>query len=127
MERVCGDVKGLLWVFLTLLITIAVRVEAESSSLAHTSNLATQAGLGRQSSVKVFKYTNRQGVVSFSDRAPMHRQYKIIEVYRSCYACNLNSMVDWRSTPLHLNSLTVEIGMPAWINMCSAQKKVLSS
>ncbi|MCB1842231.1 MAG: lytic transglycosylase domain-containing protein [Halioglobus sp.] len=54
--------------------------------------------------VKVFKYTNRSGVTSFSDRAPMDRAYKVIEVSLTCYACNLHSTVDWHSTPLHLSA-----------------------
>ena len=98
--------NSLMWVFLTLLITIAGRVEAESNS-------ATQPAFERKSSTKVFKYTNRQGVTSFSDRAPMHRRYQVIEIGSLCYACNQNSMVDWYSTPLHLSSFKGAINMAA--------------
>jgi len=100
------DVKGLKWFFLTLLITIAVSVVAESNS-------PTQPGFERKSSVMIFKYNNRQGVTSFSDRAPMHRQYQIVEVGQGCYACKLNSLVDWHSTPLHLNSFQGAISQAA--------------
>ncbi len=54
--------------------------------------------------VQVFKYTNRSGVTSFSDRAPTNRRYKVIDVSMTCYACNLQSTVDWHNTPLHLTA-----------------------
>ncbi len=35
---------------------------------------------GADSSVKVFKYKNRSGVTSFSDRAPENRRYQVVEI-----------------------------------------------
>lgn len=65
---------------------------------------APQTSAPKEQKVKVFKYTNRSGVTSFSDRAPMHRNYQVIAVSLSCYACNLRSTVDWHNTPLHLTA-----------------------
>ncbi|MEH6591622.1 MAG: lytic transglycosylase domain-containing protein [Halioglobus sp.] len=96
--------KGLTWVFLNVLITLTVRAEGESNPLTYTGSTATSPGLSQHSSTKVFKYSNRQGVTSFSDRAPANRRYQIIEVSPRCYACNPDSMVDWHQAPLYLST-----------------------
>jgi soluble lytic murein transglycosylase-like protein len=106
-------VKILIQVFLILVCTLAARVEAESDTPTRVTNPEAQTVSGRKPSIKVYKYTNRQGVVSFTDRAPMHQRYQMIEINRNCYACNLESMVDWHSTPLHLNSFQGSISKAA--------------
>ena len=77
------------------------------------SRLCYQILFGRQSSISVYKYTNRQGVTSFSDRAPVNRHYRIIEVTPGCYACNIDSNVDWHGTPLHLDAFRGTISRAA--------------
>jgi soluble lytic murein transglycosylase-like protein len=49
---------------------------------------------------KVFKY-RKNGTVMFADSVPIKTPYQLI-VYNSCYACSVNSNVDWHSTRLHL-------------------------
>lgn len=105
--------KNLIPVFLILVITLAARVEAEGGTPTTISSPETEAAASRQQSLKVFKYTNRQGVTSFTDRAPTHRRYQVIEINRNCYACNLESMVDWHNTPLHLKSFQGSISKAA--------------
>jgi soluble lytic murein transglycosylase-like protein len=80
-----------------MLTAVAAGVLAVGSIVSPASASADEA------SVKVFKYTNRSGVTSFSDRAPMNRRYQVIEVDLNCYACNLQSSVDWHNTPLNLD------------------------
>jgi soluble lytic murein transglycosylase-like protein len=80
-----------------MLTAVAAGVLAVGSIVSPASASADEA------SVKVFKYTNRSGVTSFSDRAPMNRRYQVIEVDLNCYACNLQSTVDWHNTPLNLD------------------------
>lgn len=50
--------------------------------------------------MKIFKYTNRSGVRSYSDRAPMGISYEVVQL--SCYACNVRSTLDWNNIPLFL-------------------------
>ena len=100
MERECGVVNGLRWVFLALCTSNPLITAADNDPAA-------------QSPIKVYKYTNRQGVTSFSDRAPMNLHYRIIEVTSGCYACSLDSRVDWHSTPLHLTSYQRSISRAA--------------
>lgn len=51
--------------------------------------------------LRIFKY-RKNGTVVFADSAPFKTHYEVI-VYNSCYACTVNSKVDWRSTRLYLN------------------------
>lgn len=47
----------------------------------------------------VYQYQSKSGVLSFSDIQPQDLDYTILKV--GCYACNVNSGVDWYSTPLN--------------------------
>lgn len=58
------------------------------------------------SAVKIYKY-KRDGVLSFSDRAPMRTTYEVITY--SCFACNPASKLDWHNIPLHLESFNYPI------------------
>jgi soluble lytic murein transglycosylase-like protein len=49
---------------------------------------------------KVFKY-RKNGAVIYADRVPTRTPYQLI-VYNSCYACSVNSNIDWNNTKLHL-------------------------
>lgn len=46
----------------------------------------------------VYQYTQKNGVVAFSDRAPMHQPYKLVKF--DCYACRPDSSLDWSNTKL---------------------------
>jgi len=59
---------------------------------------------GKMPYLKVYKYTDRTGATSFSDRAPTDRNYRVVMVRLDCYACNPRSTVDWHNTPLHLSA-----------------------
>jgi len=57
-------------------------------------------------SVKVYKYLS-EGTTSFSDRPPTKGAYTILTP--SCFACNLNSSIDWYATRLHLDEFAYSI------------------
>lgn len=97
------------WFFFTVISTVAVSVGADSISIADTRDSTPEPPFVKQSPINVFKYTNRQGVTSFSDRAPVNLRYQVIEVNPDCYACNPDSKVDWHSTPLYLESFQAPI------------------
>lgn len=46
----------------------------------------------------VYKYRHN-GVVAFSDNRPKNTQFEVLRF--DCYACNVNSSVNWRTTALH--------------------------
>lgn len=53
-------------------------------------------------SVTVYRHIQPNGVVAFSDRAPSHTtHYEVVRI--DCYACRIDSTVDWYSTPLYLS------------------------
>lgn len=60
--------------------------------------------------LKVFKY-QKDGVVSFSDRAPVRTTYEVITY--SCFACNPASKVDWYSIKLYPQAFEYPIRMAA--------------
>ena len=74
---------------------------------------ASGVSQAKQNSVKVFKYRNRSGVTSFSDRAPSGTRYEVIRYNVTCYACNPRSKVDWHNTPLHLTAFRETIDTAA--------------
>ena len=96
--------RGLLGIILVGFIIATSPAGAESDTVAPANIAAAGPSPIHTPSIKVFKYTNRSGVTSFSDRAPSNRRYQVIEVSASCYACNLRSTVNWQNTPLHLNA-----------------------
>ncbi|NTS77754.1 lytic transglycosylase domain-containing protein [Catenovulum sp. SM1970] len=50
------------------------------------------------SNYKVYQFTEKNGVVSFSDRAPEARQYTVLRF--DCYACIPESQINWYKIPL---------------------------
>lgn len=99
-----GDVKGLWGAILAGLLLLAMPGAAETdTAIAVDPGLPARATTPGKA-IKIFKYRDRTGATSFSDRAPPDRRYKVIEYNASCYACNLRSRVDWYSTPLQLSA-----------------------
>ncbi len=105
--------KSLLWLVPVLLAICAPGVGAETAPAENGSAAMAPPSKAERASLNVFKYTNRQGVTSFSDRAPQGLAYRIIEVNTDCYACRLDSRVDWHSTPLHLDAFRQSINRAA--------------
>jgi soluble lytic murein transglycosylase-like protein len=95
---------GAFWrVFLAFILTSAAGVAAQSTLIYQPVDPASRER-GGQSSIDVYKYTNKQGVTSFSDRAPSNAPYRVIRINPDCFACDLESTVDWHNTPLYLTS-----------------------
>jgi soluble lytic murein transglycosylase-like protein len=106
-------VKRWQWFLLSLVIANAPGIRAQSTLIYQPNGSADRASAAGQSSLSVYKYTNRQGVTSFSDRAPADVPYRVIRLNPDCYACDLDSTVDWYSTPLHLTSFRGAISKAA--------------
>lgn len=94
-------------IFSVLLLLPIAQVQADSGGVTVTAGSTGAAAKSQQPTVKVFKYTNESGVVSFSDRAPRSTEYQVL--HYSCYACNPRSEVDWHNTPLHLQAFDYPI------------------
>lgn len=95
---------GLRGIFLRGLVFGAIYASAvNGAAIAEADPVAVQPAT-KKATIKIFKYRDRTGATSFSDQAPVDRRYKVIEYNSSCYACNLQSRVDWYSTPLQLSA-----------------------
>lgn len=55
----------------------------------------------------VYRYTDKQGVISYSNKRPAHSDFDVIRF--ACYACDPESTVDWHNTPLFLSPYREEI------------------
>lgn len=59
----------------------------------------------------VYQYTQKNGVVAFSDRAPLNQPYKLLKF--DCYACRPDSNLDWQKTRLITDKYTQSIEVAA--------------
>ncbi len=64
-----------------------------------------------QKDVQVFKYQSKSGVTSFSDIEPLDLYYETVKV--GCFACRINSQVDWYATKLYTTEYQNEIEQAA--------------
>lgn len=56
----------------------------------------------KSSTSKVYKYTNQEGVVAFTDQRPVDFNFEVLRF--DCYACRVGSRVNWATTPLNINA-----------------------
>lgn len=66
------------------------------------------------SQLKVYQYTQANGVVAFTDKAPQHAPYKVLRY--DCFACGVSSRVNFRTTPLFLRHYRQEISHAARVH-----------
>lgn len=67
-----------------------------------------------QKGITVYKYTSAEGIVSFSDQPPKTTTYE--QLNYGCYACQVNSMVDWHRTKLYPEKFNETILTAAVLN-----------
>ncbi len=77
---------------------------AQAGGKAYISAGDREASIGgtistKNGGTKVYKYRGRNGVASFSDYAPKGVVYEVL--HYGCFACSVNSTVDWHTTRLH--------------------------
>lgn len=60
---------------------------------------------------RVYKYQSKKGITSFSDIEPMDLYYETVKV--GCFACHVNSQVDWYVTKLYTDEYREEIDYAA--------------
>ena len=96
--------------FTGALLLVALHAAADGSTVL--TDAAAEQKIGPpQPAIKIFKYTNKSGVRSFSDRAPVGVRYEVIQY--SCFACNPKSTVDWNNIPLQLDAYEYAINSAA--------------
>ena len=94
-----------------LLLFCAGQAAAAKRNNVFTNIPEGQDAASQGSSIKIYKYTNKSGVSSFSDTAPQGRRFEVL--HYSCFACNPRSKVDWYNIPLHLQAFASTIDTAA--------------
>ena len=61
--------------------------------------------------VKVYQYKSSNGISSFSDIPPINTSFQQLRI--GCFACKLNSLVNWHNTRLFLNHFNKTINQQA--------------
>jgi hypothetical protein len=80
-------------------VLVAAAVLATAPALAEGSKRNT-FGDGTSGPVyRVFTYKQANGVPVFTDKVPPDQDFEVMEF--SCFACNPNSSIDWKTTRLH--------------------------
>lgn len=82
-----------------------------ASGTVMSTGPAPQQAEPEKPAMKIFKYTNKSGVRSYSDRAPMGIAYEVMQL--SCFACNVKSTLDWNNIPLQLKAYEYVINSAA--------------
>lgn len=111
-------VKGLLAFIVGALLLSTAQAAVESGTTVLSNATADQQATpeqpaaAEQPAMKIYKYTSRSGVRSYSDRAPVGGiAYEVMQF--SCYACNPKSTVDWNNIPLQLSAFDYAINASA--------------
>ncbi len=92
---------------LATLLCCSLPVQADGGNVVLGTGLTEAEPAPAQPAMKIYKYRDKNGVLSYSDQAPAGRRYEIFQL--SCFACNLKSRVDWHNTPLQLDAFNYAI------------------
>ncbi len=65
-------------------------------------------------SLPIYKFTSTTGVTSFSGIEPIGLDYQQVKV--DCYACKVDSLINWRTTKLYLTEFSEIINKAALAN-----------
>ena len=106
-----NGVKGLLAFAVCTLMLSSAQAATGSGPTVLTNVPEGQESSPQQPEIRIFKYTNKSGVRSYSDRAPMGIKYEIMKW--DCFACNPKSTIDWNNIPLQLNAFQTAINSSA--------------
>jgi soluble lytic murein transglycosylase-like protein len=97
-----GVIQNVGPILVALLLCAAVAAGAQAETVVLSNESVGQEAPAEKPALKIYKYTNKSGVRSYSDRAPMGIAYEVVQL--SCFACNPVSNIDWNSLPLQLHS-----------------------
>jgi soluble lytic murein transglycosylase-like protein len=75
------------------------------------ANIVSYCNASEKKSASIYTYKSTSGVTSFSDIEPMHGDFSR---YRfDCYACEVDSLIDWRKAKLYLQPYKYDINQAA--------------
>lgn len=103
-----NSLKSVLWLGLCLLAVSPAYAEKPPTVLG---DLHEGAENDEFVDIRVFKYTNKKGVRSYSDVPPAGVRYTVMKF--DCFACNPTSTVNWDKIPLQLEAYQYAINAAA--------------
>ncbi|MFO7528892.1 MAG: lytic transglycosylase domain-containing protein [Marinobacter sp.] len=83
------------------------RIVHPDGTVEYTNTKSHDDPIASTGNETVYRYTDENGVVSYSSIQPANARFDVIRFH--CYACDPNSKVDWRKTPLFLKPYQQEI------------------
>lgn len=83
------------------------RIVHPDGTVEFTNTGAPDSPIASTGNETVYRYTDENGVVSYSSIQPANATFDVIRFH--CYACDPDSKVDWRKTPLFLKPYRREI------------------
>lgn len=91
--------------------TLAPLCQADSAYSQNKINSFSNVSSNTAPTYRVYKYRQANGVVAFTDAAPAHQSFEVMEF--SCYACNPKSNVNWNRTRLFTEEYSAPISLAA--------------
>jgi hypothetical protein len=95
-------VKALRGFVVSVFLLFAAHAWAEQDTTVLTTAPDEDEAKPYRPDIRIFTYTNKSGVRSYSDRVPSGIRYKVMKF--DCFACNPRSTVDWTSIRLELKA-----------------------
>ncbi|MFC5544685.1 transglycosylase SLT domain-containing protein [Marinobacter koreensis] len=83
------------------------RIVHPDGTVEFTNSTDSDAPIASTASATVYRYKDENGVVSYSGVRPRSAKFDVIRFH--CYACDPDSTIDWRKTPLFLKPYRQEI------------------
>lgn len=87
------------------------RIVHDDGRVEYTNDSSRTTARASTARETVYKYTDENGVVTFSEARPEKASYDVIRF--ECYACNPDSKVNWQKTPLFVGRYENEIDATA--------------
>lgn len=98
---------ALLWLPASVSADSIKRIVHSDGRVEFTNVKSSTRGRASSKNETVFRYKDENGVVAYSSTRPAKSDFDVINFY--CYACNPDSHVNWRTTPLFTGRYDTEI------------------
>jgi len=98
---------ALIWLSAPATADTIKRIVHPDGRVEFTNVKSNSPGRASSKSETVFRYKDDKGIVAYSGTRPSVEDFDVISFH--CYACNPNSRVNWRTTPLFLSRYQTEI------------------
>ncbi|MGO1693069.1 MAG: lytic transglycosylase domain-containing protein [Marinobacter sp.] len=100
-------IAALLWLSTPVMADSIKRIVHPDGRVEFTNVKSNSPGRASSKNETVFRYKDGNGIVAYSGTLPPVEKFDVISFH--CYACNPNSNVNWRTTPLFTGRYESEI------------------